>query len=162
MEEITTPHFWSALNYNFLPAILTQEINYTKIILLHILEAGACFIKSISPAFSLGHISRCGKKIIVFSFSLPRLSWPPLFLFALPTHVLLLVLSHSCFFPLLVSLSLLLIFTSLLSLSPFFYPFSCLNYLLWTFCCIVWKWDANNKFAVNSRSIRAHKSNCIG
>lgn len=88
MEETTTPHFWSGLNYNFLPAILTQGVNYTEIILLHILEAGVCFIKCISPAFSLGHISRCGQKRTVFSSSLSHLSLPPIS-FALPSP-------HSC------------------------------------------------------------------
>lgn len=83
MQEITTPHFWSALNYNFLSEILTQEINYTKILLLHILEAGVGFIESISPAFLLGHISRFGKKRMVSSFSLPHLSQPCLCRFAL-------------------------------------------------------------------------------
>lgn len=135
MEEITTPHFWSALSYNFLPAILTQEINYTKIILLHILEAGVCFIKSISPAFSLGHISRCGKKMVVFSFSLLPLSQPPLFLFALPTRVLFLVLSHTCFFPLICSCFLFpsCLFSPPFSL-PFLIPFS-VTFLVWISHC---------------------------
>lgn len=101
-------------------------MNCTKIILLLILEASVCFI--ISPAFSLGHISGCGKMRIVFSFSLPHFSRPPLFLFAPSSpHSC----SHACaltcavtrlLFPshmFLLSLSLLLIFTSLLS--PFSY-----------------------------------------
>lgn len=129
MEEITTPHFWSALNYNFLPAVLTQEINCTKIILLHLLEAGVCFIKSISSAFSLGHISRCGKKRIVFSFSLPTsLCFSLLF-----PHSCSLACALTCAVPhlhfssqmLLLSLSLRLIFTFLLS--PFPSPFSYLT-----------------------------------
>lgn len=135
MQEITTPHFWSALNYNFLPEILTQEINYTKILLLHILEASVGFIKSISPAFSLGHISRFGKKRMVSSFSLPHLSQPSLCLFALfsphsPSlaRALTRAVTHLLFpsHRLLLSLSLLLIFTSLLSL-PFPSPFSYLT-----------------------------------
>lgn len=169
MEETTTPHFWSGLNYNFLPAILTQGVNYTEIILLHILEAGVCFIKCISPAFSLGHISRCGQKRTVFSSSLSHLSLPPIS-FALPsphscsrapalTHVFTHLLFHSHFS---CSLSLLLIFTSLLS--SFLFPFPtlpCLNFPRWNFSHILWKLDANNEFSDNSRHIRAHKNNSI-
>lgn len=164
MEEITTPHFWSVLNYNFLPAILTQEVNYTEIILLHILEAGACFIKSISPTFSLGHVSRCGQKRIVLSSSLSQLSLPRFLCSSLSSLVFSCSCTHTCFFAL-ISLAL---FPCCLFLPPFSLPFPfpfptlpCLNFPRWNFCCIVWKLDANNEFEANSRSIRAYENNCI-
>lgn len=151
MEEVTTPHFWSALNYNFLLTILTQEIKYVRITLLHIVQVGVCFMKSISPAFSLGHISGFSQKRTVFLSSLPPISLCPFcfsLLFSLFTRFLLLVHSHTCSHTLAFSLSRALArslpsaYVHLPSIFPFLLPspvLLCLNFWLCNFYCIIWK-----------------------